>query len=33
MNISDVAKKTGLTSKAIRFYEEKKTGDATCSHG
>lgn len=24
MNISDVAKKTGLTSKAIRFYEEKK---------
>lgn len=23
MNISDVAKKTGLTSKAIRFYEEK----------
>ena len=22
MNISDVAKKTGLTSKAIRFYEE-----------
>ncbi|PBD34448.1 heavy metal-responsive transcriptional regulator, partial [Klebsiella pneumoniae] len=22
-NISDVAKKTGLTSKAIRFYEEK----------
>ncbi|CFU84965.1 putative regulatory protein [Yersinia pseudotuberculosis] len=32
MNISDVAKKTGLTSKAIRFYEEK-TGDATCSHG
>ncbi|MEY4476388.1 MAG: Cu(I)-responsive transcriptional regulator, partial [Pseudomonadota bacterium] len=24
MKISDVAKKTGLTSKAIRFYEEKK---------
>lgn len=23
MNISDVAKKTGLTSKAVRFYEEK----------
>ncbi|MBZ7526876.1 Cu(I)-responsive transcriptional regulator [Klebsiella oxytoca] len=23
MNISDVAKKTGLTSKGIRFYEEK----------
>lgn len=23
VNISDVAKKTGLTSKAIRFYEEK----------
>jgi len=23
MNISEVAKKTGLTSKAIRFYEEK----------
>ncbi len=23
MNISDVAKKTGLTSKAMRFYEEK----------
>ena len=23
MKISDVAKKTGLTSKAIRFYEEK----------
>ncbi|EIC82951.1 Cu(I)-responsive transcriptional regulator [Serratia sp. M24T3] len=23
MNISDAAKKTGLTSKAIRFYEEK----------
>ncbi|NIG88154.1 Cu(I)-responsive transcriptional regulator [Serratia symbiotica] len=23
MNISDIAKKTGLTSKAIRFYEEK----------
>ena len=23
MNISDVAKKTGLTSNAIRFYEEK----------
>ena len=23
MNISDVAKKTGLTSKAIRFYEEQ----------
>jgi MerR family copper efflux transcriptional regulator len=23
LNISDVAKKTGLTSKAIRFYEEK----------
>ncbi len=23
MNISDVAKKTGLTAKAIRFYEEK----------
>lgn len=23
MNISDVAKITGLTSKAIRFYEEK----------
>jgi len=23
MNISDMAKKTGLTSKAIRFYEEK----------
>jgi MerR family copper efflux transcriptional regulator len=23
MNISDVAKKTGLTSKAIRFYEER----------
>lgn len=23
MNISDVAKKTGLTRKAIRFYEEK----------
>ncbi|MTD27048.1 Cu(I)-responsive transcriptional regulator [Erwinia sorbitola] len=23
MNISDVAKKTGLTPKAIRFYEEK----------
>lgn len=23
MNISDVANKTGLTSKAIRFYEEK----------
>lgn len=23
MNISDVAKKTGLTSKAIRFYEDK----------
>ncbi|KHN49881.1 Cu(I)-responsive transcriptional regulator [Pectobacterium fontis] len=24
MNISDVAKKTGLTSKTIRFYEEKE---------
>ncbi|AXF75376.1 Cu(I)-responsive transcriptional regulator [Erwinia tracheiphila] len=23
MNISDVARKTGLTSKTIRFYEEK----------
>ncbi|WP_058911653.1 Cu(I)-responsive transcriptional regulator [Entomohabitans teleogrylli] len=23
MNISDVARKTGLTSKAIRFYEQK----------
>lgn len=23
MNISEIAKKTGLTSKAIRFYEEK----------
>ncbi|PIJ50632.1 Cu(I)-responsive transcriptional regulator [Erwinia sp. OLTSP20] len=23
MNISDVAKRTGLTSKTIRFYEEK----------
>ena len=23
MNISDIASKTGLTSKAIRFYEEK----------
>ncbi|MCP6612281.1 MerR family transcriptional regulator, partial [Klebsiella pneumoniae] len=23
MNISDVVKKTGLTSKAMRFYEEK----------
>ena len=23
MNISEVAKKTGLTSKTIRFYEEK----------
>ncbi|MCX8958061.1 Cu(I)-responsive transcriptional regulator [Erwinia psidii] len=23
MNISDIARKTGLTSKAIRFYEEK----------
>lgn len=23
MNISDVAQKTGLTSKAIRFYEQK----------
>lgn len=23
MNISDVAEKTGLTSKAIRFYEQK----------
>lgn len=23
MNISDVARRTGLTSKAIRFYEEK----------
>ncbi len=23
MNISEVAKRTGLTSKAIRFYEEK----------
>ncbi len=23
MNISEMAKKTGLTSKAIRFYEEK----------
>lgn len=23
MNISDVAKRTGLTSKAIRFYEQK----------
>lgn len=23
MNISDVAKKTGLSAKAIRFYEEK----------
>jgi MerR family copper efflux transcriptional regulator len=23
VNISDVAKRTGLTSKAIRFYEEK----------
>lgn len=23
MNISDVAKRTGLTNKAIRFYEEK----------
>lgn len=23
MNISDVARKTGLSSKAIRFYEEK----------
>lgn len=32
MNISDVAKKTGLTSKAIRFYEEKKTGDTAYSH-
>ncbi len=28
MNISDVAKKTGLTSKAIRFYEEKGLVDA-----
>ncbi|GKW02853.1 transcriptional regulator [Pectobacterium carotovorum subsp. carotovorum] len=24
MNISDVAKKTGLSSKTIRFYEEKE---------
>lgn len=31
MNISDVAKKTGLTSKAIRFYEEK-TGDPSHPH-
>ena len=23
VNISDVAKKTGLTSKVIRFYDEK----------
>ena len=23
MNISEIAKKTGLTAKAIRFYEEK----------
>ncbi|MDE9528411.1 MerR family DNA-binding transcriptional regulator, partial [Xenorhabdus bovienii] len=23
MNISEIAQKTGLTSKAIRFYEEK----------
>ncbi len=28
MNISDVAKKTGLTSKAIRFYEAERAGDA-----
>ncbi len=28
MNISDVAKITGLTSKAIRFYEEKGLSDA-----
>lgn len=23
MNISDIARKTGLSGKAIRFYEEK----------
>lgn len=28
MNISDVAKKTGLTSKAIRFYEREGAGNA-----
>ena len=35
MNISDVAKKTGLTSKAIRFYEEKwlVTLPLSCENG
>lgn len=33
MNISDVAKKTGLTSKAIRFYEEKGGGHRPDPHG
>ncbi|NPE50003.1 Cu(I)-responsive transcriptional regulator [Dickeya dadantii] len=35
MNISDVAKKTGLTSKTIRFYEEKglMTAPLRCENG
>ena len=35
MNISDVAKKTGLTSKAIRFYEQKGlvTPPLRCENG
>ncbi len=31
MNISAVAKKTGLTSKAIRFYEEKGVVTPRCA--
>lgn len=30
MNISEIAKKTGLTSKAIRFYEQKGLITAAC---
>ncbi|WP_192457297.1 Cu(I)-responsive transcriptional regulator [Musicola keenii] len=35
MNISDVARKTGLTSKTIRFYEEKgvMTAPLRCENG
>ena len=29
MNISDIAQKTGLTPKAIRFYEDKSFDHAT----
>lgn len=30
MNISEIARKTGLTSKAIRFYEQKGLVTAAC---